>query len=106
MPDIDTENPVRTLSWAAPFRNLWVATVRNQQAGIVEFVDGHFAATDAATTLTRTFGTLREAKQALERPDVRMGAGEPARKSGMTGRFALRDIPAMRRHQRRVNSPH
>jgi hypothetical protein len=53
---------VVTLSWTSPEDSLWVANVRGEYAGMVEFADGHFLVLDATGHQLGSHSNLRDAK--------------------------------------------
>jgi len=64
-PDADTA-VAPELSWSSPDTNLWVANHDGDYAGMVEFVDGHFAVQNAQGEHVATCTSIPEAMTALE----------------------------------------
>ena len=56
------------VTWASPDAVTWVATREDEFIGMVEFYDGHFVANDTANCTYRSFGSLNDAKRAIEDP--------------------------------------
>ena len=54
------------LSWSSPDTNLWVANRDGDYAGMVEFIDGHFAVQNAHGEHIATCSSIPEALTARE----------------------------------------
>lgn len=55
-----------TIKWDHPDTQVWVATLDGEYLGMVEFVDGQFAANDTMRSSYNRFPSLYEAKLSLE----------------------------------------
>jgi len=51
--------------WAQPADQLWIASVDGEFAGMIEFADGHFIATDRTGMLLDTFSGVPRAMHAV-----------------------------------------
>jgi len=53
------------LLWSHPVRDLWIASADGEFAGMVEFVDGRFVATDRTGGLLDAFSGAAQARSAV-----------------------------------------
>ncbi|MCU1405831.1 MAG: hypothetical protein JWQ43_2134 [Glaciihabitans sp.] len=51
--------------WSSPEGNLWIANHGGEFAGMVEFSDGHFLASDSTGVLINSFADIPSAKAAI-----------------------------------------
>ena len=56
-----------SVMWATPDATTWIGSRGEDLMGIVEFSDGHFIASDSSGA-SRSFGSLNDAKRAIEDP--------------------------------------
>ena len=56
-----------SVTWATPDATTWIGSRGEDLMGIVEFSDGHFIASDCSGA-SRSFGSLNDAKRAIEDP--------------------------------------
>ena len=60
------DRPVASrLSWTTPAEDLWIASVDGEFAGMIEFADGHFIATDRTGVLLDTVSGVPGAMHAV-----------------------------------------
>jgi hypothetical protein len=55
-----------TIKWDHPDPQVWVATLDGEYLGMIEFVDGQFAANNTVRSSYHRFPSLHEAKMSLE----------------------------------------
>ena len=53
------------LVWASPDDALWVASADSEYAGMIEFRDGHFVASDSRNRVLGSFSDLPRARDAV-----------------------------------------
>jgi hypothetical protein len=53
------------VSWSSPDKDLWVATVNGDYAGMIEFADGHFVVNDHTGEIIATTSSIPAAKSEL-----------------------------------------
>ena len=76
---IDTrshDTAVAGLSWSSPDKDLWVANLDGDYAGMVEFRDGHFIVQNHLGETVATCSSIPTAMEALE--SAANAAAEPA----------------------------
>jgi hypothetical protein len=55
-----------SVEWSSPHSNVWIGRRGDDDAGVVEFVDGHFVVNDANGCAVKSFASLLAAKQSVE----------------------------------------
>jgi hypothetical protein len=55
-----------SIKWDHPDTQVWVATLDGEYLGMIEFVDGQFAANNTVRSSYNRFPSLYEAKMSLE----------------------------------------
>ncbi len=83
------------VTWMSPHSELWVAQVGGECAGIVEFVEGHFVVNGAAEATSRAFGSLLDAKRAIECPESSLDRREVPAHRGLAEWFGKRSAQAV-----------
>jgi hypothetical protein len=78
-----------TVVWSSPHRNTWVGRRGNEQAGVVEFVAGHFIVAGENGAAARSFASLLDAKQSIEFGEI-VETRETFSRPSLTARFTRR----------------
>lgn len=78
-----------SVEWLSPRHDVWVARRGTACAGIIEFLDGHFITSEATGAQSWSFGSLLDAKRAIECPES-LDQGELPSWPSLTGWFSRR----------------
>ncbi|MBF4632811.1 hypothetical protein ITJ38_00155 [Agreia pratensis] len=69
-----TDDSTGSLTWLSPEANLWVASRRDDFAGFVELIDGHYDVTNSRGAHVASCGTLHQAQDLIEHSTRRASA--------------------------------
>jgi hypothetical protein len=72
-----TDDSTEPVTWSSPEAKLWVASRDGDFAGVIEFTDNHYDATDARGGRLASSATLRQAQDLVEQSTRRASIVKP-----------------------------